>query len=453
MANRYWVGGTGNWSDSTNHWSTTSGGSPAALQVPTSSDDVFIDSNSGFGSGGTITLDVGIIDQPECHDLICSSGHTFTISPVDYNFVDIYGSLSLESGITVTDVDFLMKAVIPETITTAGIILTNVSFKGVGGSWTLQDNLTLTGEFYMENGTFDANDHNVTANDFYFYADTGNTPTVIMGSGVWEGTGISEAWYVDQYSGEYVTVTPETSTIKLSNASVEKKMFVNYDDTGIETGKTYHNLWFTGSGTGRFAIYGANTFNNIIVDNPPHLILFQETLTTTVSSFTVSGESGSLVLIDSVNISNEAGGEVLGNSLNAAGTGYAADEIVTVVGGNSNATLYIDAVDGSGAVLSYHNNTGGTGYSIATGASTTGGSGSGFKINITNVGIVSQHTLSKSSGVVICDYLNISNSNATGGALWYAGSHSLDTTNNDGWIFGDPRRVSAATNFQDPGMI
>ena len=44
------------------------------------------------------------------------------------------------------------------------------------GTWTLQDNLTITGQFYQENGTFDANDHNITADNFYFYADN-NTCT------------------------------------------------------------------------------------------------------------------------------------------------------------------------------------------------------------------------------------------------------------------------------------
>jgi len=47
--NRYWVGGTGNWND-TSHWSASSGGSGGA-SVPTSNDDVFIDSNSGLSGG------------------------------------------------------------------------------------------------------------------------------------------------------------------------------------------------------------------------------------------------------------------------------------------------------------------------------------------------------------------------------------------------------------------
>jgi len=46
-----------------------------------------------------------------------------------------------------------------------------------------------------------------------------------------------------------------------------------------------------------------------------------------------------------------------------------------------------------------------------------------------------QFYLYKNGGVVNCDYLDISNSNAMAGATWYAGKHSLDTFSNDGWIF------------------
>ena len=47
MANRYWIGGSGNWSDPS-HWSTTSGGTWDA-SVPTSADDVFFDASSHLG--------------------------------------------------------------------------------------------------------------------------------------------------------------------------------------------------------------------------------------------------------------------------------------------------------------------------------------------------------------------------------------------------------------------
>jgi hypothetical protein len=59
-------------------------------------------------------------------------------------------------------------------------------------------------------------------------------------------------------------------------------------------------------------------------------------------------------------------------------------------------------------------------------------------INSSTVG--SQHTLSKTSGTVSADYLSIQDSNATGGAAWYAGANSTDLGNNTvpGWTFTAP---------------
>ena len=46
----YWVGGTGNWSDSTNHWALTSGGTPTSDAFPGATTNVHFDSNSGVGT-------------------------------------------------------------------------------------------------------------------------------------------------------------------------------------------------------------------------------------------------------------------------------------------------------------------------------------------------------------------------------------------------------------------
>lgn len=51
-------------------------------------------------------------------------------------------------------------------------------------------------------------------------------------------------------------------------------------------------------------------------------------------------------------------------------------------------------------------------------------------------------TLSKASGIVVCDYLSITRQSAGGGATWYAGSHSTNVTGNSGWIFTDPPTVT-----------
>jgi hypothetical protein len=57
-------------------------------------------------------------------------------------------------------------------------------------------------------------------------------------------------------------------------------------------------------------------------------------------------------------------------------------------------------------------------------------------------------SLSKASGTVSVNYLNIRNSNATGGAAWYAGANSTNnpaSPSNLGWIFTAPP-VPSATN-------
>ena len=44
----------------------------------------------------------------------------------------------------------------------------------------------------------------------------------------------------------------------------------------------------------------------------------------------------------------------------------------------------------------------------------------------------------KASGIIAVDYYNITDSLASGGATFYAGSHSIDGGGNTGWIFEDP---------------
>jgi hypothetical protein len=60
----------------------------------------------------------------------------------------------------------------------------------------------------------------------------------------------------------------------------------------------------------------------------------------------------------------------------------------------------------------------------------------GNLITINSVTPGSQFTLSKSSGTVNAQYLSIKDSNATGGANWYA-TDSTNQGNNTGWIFNN----------------
>lgn len=72
-------------------------------------------------------------------------------------------------------------------------------------------------------------------------------------------------------------------------------------------------------------------------------------------------------------------------SIANAGSGYSAYEYLDVVGGDSNGLIGISSVDGSGAVTDIFVSMGGSGYDVASGVTTTGGSGSGFTLNIDSV--------------------------------------------------------------------
>lgn len=72
-------------------------------------------------------------------------------------------------------------------------------------------------------------------------------------------------------------------------------------------------------------------------------------------------------------------------SVNAAGTGYAVSNVLTLVGGNSDGTVTVLTIGGSGEVLTVSRTTPGTGYSVAAGLATTGGGGSNCTINVVTV--------------------------------------------------------------------
>ncbi|MFA5095412.1 MAG: peptidoglycan-binding domain-containing protein [Candidatus Paceibacterota bacterium] len=299
-ADRYWVGGTGDWSNATEHWATVTGGAPAAENLPIDSDDCFIDANSGFGSGGIITLTTGAV----CNDFAASSGHNYSINSGTSTSLSIVGSLTLESGITFGNNTSLSLEAVNEgkTITTAGATINELTLFG-SGSWTLQDNLVVAKSFSQWYGTFDTNDHDVTANDFYFFSDTTFLSTVAMGSGTWTVAGNDDnspngaPWYIDEWDGGTVSINSETSTIKFTDTTSSSKTFLFSDSEGADLGKTYNNIWFAGAGSGPVIVQGSNTFNDFKAD-PGVTVQFTDDTTQTVSSFTTTGTAESMITLN-----------------------------------------------------------------------------------------------------------------------------------------------------------
>ena len=86
-ANYFWIGGAGNWSD-LSHWATTSGGSTLHSFVPSVSDDVIFDINSGFTAVSKI---VTVNTTATCRNMNWAGAtNTPTITNSGSGFLEIY---------------------------------------------------------------------------------------------------------------------------------------------------------------------------------------------------------------------------------------------------------------------------------------------------------------------------------------------------------------------------
>jgi hypothetical protein len=362
MANRYWVGGTGTWdTTTTTNWSATSGGAGGA-SVPTSTDAVFFDANSGSGT-------VSNTDYVECLSLTCT-GFTGTIDCIGSN-ISVYGNVTLSSGGTYTALVLLILDVC--TFTSVG---KHIAYLSVGGYGTGNPNLTLAddlycgvvgdfGSFGFFDGTINANNKNVSCSGFYSLDFSGSIRTLNMGSGTWTIFGDCTAGIASGDSGWMtsslddvinMTINCDTSTINFTPPAGGTTYFSSHN-------KTYYNVNMGGAGsTLVFWYYVTNIFNTISTSAQPCTLTFYETRTYTVTNFNVSGTAGNLVTLQS----------------RGAGTRF---------------------------------------------------------------------SLSKASGTVSVDYLSIKDSNATGGANWYAGTHSTNVSNNLGWTFTAPPAGNTSNFF------
>lgn len=154
MADRYLVA-TANWS-STDAWSATSGGA-AGASVPTSSDNVYCDANSG-----AVTLTIS--STAVCNDLVCT-GFTGTITQT--SGLELYGAtITLGAGMTL-DCSIIGSWQFYATsgtqvFTSAAQEIGQFYTVGSGGTVQLADALTVKSSLYRLYGTFDPNGNKVT---------------------------------------------------------------------------------------------------------------------------------------------------------------------------------------------------------------------------------------------------------------------------------------------------
>lgn len=183
MANRFWVGGSGTWNNATTtNWSATTGGGGGA-SVPSTSDAVFFDANSGTG---TVTMGT----SPACASMDASASTVLTFTGA--GLLTCAGSITLKSGLTISGWTgtVTLTGTSTHTITWAGNTAAfSLTQNGAGGTYTLQDKLTLgaTNTFTLTQGTFNANGKDVQVG--LFNSTNTNTRTLTMGTGLWTLTG------------------------------------------------------------------------------------------------------------------------------------------------------------------------------------------------------------------------------------------------------------------------
>jgi hypothetical protein len=321
MADRYWVGGSGNWnSTNTGNWSATSGGSSGA-SAPVSGDDVFFDANSDSGAGFTVTI---VATGPTIRNL--------TISGLDQAMIlagtvgiAIQGNISLPASNFTwsgTGTLTLSGSSSSRTILTNGVTINgDVTFNSSGSDWTLQsaltvgsnDNVTLTA------GTLDTAGYAVSCQLFVISGTT--TRTLTLGASAITCTGSGNAWNATTTTN--LTLNAGTSNITMSRNASSK--------TFAGGGLTYNILSQGGSGT--LIITGANTFADI--QNPykttgATIIDFTSGVTQTVSAFTASGEAGRVLTIESTVAASAA---TLSKASGSVTVAYCSIKDLTATGG------------------------------------------------------------------------------------------------------------------------
>ncbi|MEO9870718.1 T9SS type A sorting domain-containing protein [Ekhidna sp.] len=289
----YWVGGSGNWSDFANHWATTSNGSTFHTQPPTASDNVIFDANSFDSFGQVVTLDAAA----NCLSMDWTGVPNFPVIDGNGNAMDIYASLTLAADMTADFDDLEFEATSTgHTITTNGTSLgtdANLMFVGVGGGWTLQDNLE-TENLNMTAGSLDTNGNNLTI-EIGFNTSGSNSKTIVLGS--------SEI-AADRFWIGGTNITMNAGTSKIITTSF-------YSDRDGDGPFTYYDVEFY-SQNGRLRYN--STFNEITIPDEIELELRSGDIFT-VGNLVSQGDKFSPSVINTTTSGSEATFEALSGSI------------------------------------------------------------------------------------------------------------------------------------------
>jgi len=207
----------------------------------------------------------------------------------------IYGNLKLVSGMTLTvsgsAMTFGATSGTQQITTNTKTIDFSLTFNGVGGTFQLQDALTmgLTRTATLTNGTLDLFGKTLTVGTAFTTA-TGTKNLTFNGGTLVCPTAATTAF--NNAAPTNFTTTVGTGTGVISMTAATAKTFVG--------GSSTFNCTLQNAGAGALTITGSNTFTSISNSVQPTTFTFTAGTTTTVTNWNVSGTAGNLVTIGSV---------------------------------------------------------------------------------------------------------------------------------------------------------
>lgn len=249
---RYWVGGTGNWSN-TARWSTSSGGAGGA-SVPRSHDDVVFDSASS-AVDYTATIDA-VTGGVRVKSLTISGPASGSLTLAGSEpIVGVHGNFTLPStGLIRSYAGTLtFSGNTSCVITTNGYSLaSNMTINGVGSTWSLGSAMSSTGGLVVQNGSINTNNFSLTVPSLS--CSVQNTVSInLTTSTVTLSNSLNFQNSNSSINPVNLTFDAGTSNIVLSSNSA----------TFYGGNKTFYNISFTSTIVGSRWIYGSNTFNDV----------------------------------------------------------------------------------------------------------------------------------------------------------------------------------------------
>jgi len=298
----------------------------------------------------------------------------------DNSSLNTSATVNLSANLNLPNIDFSART---NAMTVASAAVTNIRFFG---SVTLSSVVTITGT-----GTLNWQNR--------------NTSTITNAAVSWP---------------QPITINNLTGTVRLLDA---------FTSTNATTALTLTSGTFDANGfnfTGVKVVATGSTTRTLAIGSGTWTISGVTTTTWSVAStgLTVTG-SGTISMTGATAKTFAGGGVNYGSvALNQGGAGT-----LTVTGSNTFGDI-TNTYSATGATTILF--TSGTTQTVAA-FTAVGTSGKLLTLNAVTSG--SAFTLSKSGGTVSSDYLSLKDSTATGGAGWYAGANSTNTSGNTGWIF------------------